>query len=221
MSGDDRAFWDVPDDLAASGAWAAKRRLATALRALGTACVTTDAEEEALAYAAREVERIVKSLDGYSTRTFAQGIYACKGLDDLAVFADRGTMVGRCNPIAPPMVLSMEGDTAVAKVTFGPMFEGIPGHVHGGMLAAAFDQLFGYLQTKRASGALTAKLEVRYRKPTPMNTELRLEGMILERAGRRTTLSAKMMANGEVTAEADGIFVEIDGSKLRAVMAGA
>ena len=57
----------------------------------------------------------------------------------------------------------MEGDVAVSRVTFGPPFEGIPGHVHGGIVAAAFDQLFGYLQVKRNTGSLTGELTVRYR----------------------------------------------------------
>ncbi|RYG63977.1 hypothetical protein EON77_20270, partial [bacterium] len=169
-----RSFWDIPDGLI-TGAWAEKRRVADELRHLVARCVTTDAPEDVLANVRELIEEAARALDPYPGLTFGEGRDACRDYDDLAVYADRGALVGPCNPLAPPMHLSMEGDTAVARVRFGPPYEGLPGAVHGGFVAAAFDQLFGYLQVQRNVGSVTATLTVDYRKITPLDTDLRYE----------------------------------------------
>jgi len=211
------SFWDVPV-VAPDGAWREKRRLAASLRELVATCVTTDAPEETLAYAADAVARIGERIAQYPRRTFKDGLKACKTAIDLARFADRSTLTGPSNPYSPPMELSMEGDVAVARVTFGPPFEGIPGHVHGGLVAAAFDQLFGYLQVKRGAGSVTASLTVRYLSPTPLLTPLHMEGRVVSVDGRRSTLSARMLAGDTLTAEAEGLFVLIDSKRLDSIL---
>jgi acyl-coenzyme A thioesterase PaaI-like protein len=210
MSDDDaRHFWEVPEALV-TGAWAEKRRLAGALRELVTVAVTTDAPEADLAEAGKAVRAALGLLRGHPQRTFQDGFASCAGLDDLARFTDRATFVGECNPYAPPMKLSFEGETAVAQVTFGPVFEGAPGFVHGGIVAAAFDQLFGYLQVRRKTPSLTRVLTVHYKRPTPFCTELRLEATFERSEGRRHHLTARLLAEGEVTAEAEAVFVSLE-----------
>ena len=85
--------------------------------------------------------------------------------------------------------------------------------------AAAFDQLFGYLQTKHDKGSLTAELTVRYRKPTPLLVPLRFEASVTDVQGRRSTVTAKLLHQGTVTAEADAIFVAIDPARFNKVIA--
>lgn len=213
------SFWDVPE-VPPDAAWREKRRLAAALRALSGLCVTSDAPGTTLGYAADAVERIVERMQQHPTRTFQQGIGACKSPEDLARFADRGTMTGLSNPNSPPVDLSMEGDQAIGVVTFGPPFEGIPGHVHGGLVAAAFDQVFGYLQTKLGSGALTSVLTIRYRRPTPLLVPLRIEARQLQVEGRRSVVAARMLSGDAVTAEADGVFVLLDSTRMHEIFAG-
>jgi acyl-coenzyme A thioesterase PaaI-like protein len=205
----ERHFWDVPESLV-TGAWAEKRRLAGALRQLVALCVTTDAPESALAAATASVEAARDLLAPHPTRTFQDGFSGCRTLDDFAFFTDRATLVGECNPIAPPMRLHFDGEMAVATVTFGPPFEGAPGLVHGGLVAAAFDQLFGYLQVRLQKGSLTRHLSVSYKRPTPFQTELRLEAHLERSEGRRHYVKARLFAHGEVTAEAEGVFVSLE-----------
>jgi acyl-coenzyme A thioesterase PaaI-like protein len=213
-----RSFWDVPE-APLDPAWREKRRLASALRELCGLCVGSEADAETLAHAADTVDQIRERLAAYPRSSFQDGYLNCKTPEEFARFADRSTMTGASNPIAPPMHLTMEGETAVANVTFGPPYEGIPGHVHGGLVAAAFDQLFGYLQTKQNVGSLTAALTVHYRAPTPLLEPLRMEARLLGTEGRKSTVSAKMLHRDVVTAEADGIFVAIDPTRMRVVIA--
>ncbi len=204
-----RHYWEVPDELV-TPVWGEKRRLASGLRELIELCVTTLAGEAELALATRAVEQALGALRAHPRRTFQEGFRACKGLDDLAVYTDRATLVGASNPFAPPMALSFESDTAIGLVTFGPAYEGAPGFVHGGIVAAAFDQVFGYLQVRLETPALTRDLTVHYLKPTPFCTELRLEAKLDHSEGRRHHVVGRLFARGEVTAEAEGVFVALD-----------
>ena len=61
-----------------------------------------------------------------------------------------------------------------------------------------------------ATGSVTGKLTIRYRRPTPINTDLRFEAWIDHQQGRRLTAHAHCLSNGEVTAEAEALFVRID-----------
>lgn len=212
-------FWDAPSALP-DAQWLEKRRLAQALRELCALCVTTDAPEAALTEAADAVEGLVARLGVHPTRTFKQGVFECKSHDDVARFADRSTLSGLSNPIAPPMAFAMEGEMGTASVTFGPAYEGVPGCVHGGLIAAAFDQMFGFVQVKLGINALTGELKVRYKRPTPIQTPLRMEANVVRVAGRTSTVTSRMLAGETVTAEAEGVFVLVDPTQLREIIAG-
>ena len=123
---------------------------------------------------------------------------------------------GESNPLAPPVSISKNEDSegkevVVGEVCFDQTREGPPRTVHGGMIAAVFDDvLSGVLSSAGAAGSVTGKLTIRYRRPTPINTDLRFEAWIDHQQGRRLTAQAHCLANGEVTAEAEALFVRID-----------
>jgi acyl-coenzyme A thioesterase PaaI-like protein len=205
-----KTFWDFPE-LPPTAAWRERMKLATTLRELVALCVTSDAPAADIARANEEAAKAVATLSSSPRRTFGQAFKDLSGLPAHIEYADRGMMVGRCNPNAPPMRLHGNSDThALVTVKFGPTHEGIPGHVHGGMIAAAFDQLFGYMQSTQNRGSLTASLTVHYRAPTPLETELRLEATRLRTEGRKTFVSGTLHAREKLCAEAEGLFVEIN-----------
>src|SRR5258708_20546505 len=76
------------------------------------------------------------------------------------------------NPFAPPIRFVIENNKVLGRGNFGATFEGSPGTVHGGFVAAAFDQLLFMAQSLSGIPAVTGTLTVRYRKPTPLLTEL-------------------------------------------------
>ena len=65
----------------------------------------------------------------------------------------------------------------------------------------------------------TARLTISYRSPTPLHTELILEGELVRTEGRKNFCAGRMLANGVVTAEAEGLFVAIDVSKFEKLLA--
>jgi acyl-coenzyme A thioesterase PaaI-like protein len=98
-----------------------------------------------------------------------------------------------------------EGDNHIeGQVTFGPAYEGPPGHCHGGMIAAMFDELLGYVQ--RAPG-FTAYLKIDYRAPTPLNRELSVKGWVDRVEGRKRYIRGTCHLDGVLLTEAEGLFI--------------
>lgn len=214
-----KSYWDLAETPSKTAL--AKRRLATAVRDLAALTATTDAPENVLNAMSESVEAAVARLAAHPTRTFRDAFATCKTEEDFAPFADRSLMTGRANPYSPPLTLSMEGDKAVGRVKFGATYEGIPGHVHGGMVAAILDESLGYLAVNHDIGGLTAVLTVRYRAPTPLDTELTVEANLVRIDGKKAFVEACVKAGETITAEAEGVFVAVDRERMLAVIDAA
>ena len=121
---------------------------------------------------------------------------------------------GARQALALPMVTRIESvdghDIIVGDATVNAMYEGPPGAVHGGYLAGLFDDLLGHtLRLVPGTRAVTGRLTVRYRKPTPLNTPLRFEARLDSVSGRRVQSTVRCLVDGGITAEAQGLFVGV------------
>lgn len=123
---------------------------------------------------------------------------------------------GSLNPIAPPLALDdatgADGAAWVrGHVRVDRLREGPPRSVHGGVMAGLFDEILGAAQRLgRGPGGVTARLTVRYRRPTPIDEDLTFEGWIHDERSRRLTARARCLVGGEVTAEAEAVFLRVD-----------
>ena len=77
---------------------------------------------------------------------------------------------------------------------FGAAYEGPPTCVHGGFVAAAFDEVLGLAQSLGGNPGMTGTLTVRYRKPTPLHTDLRFEATLDGQEGRKLFTSGRVYA---------------------------
>ena len=121
---------------------------------------------------------------------------------------------GRSNPMAPPVSLKVHrgapregietGYHITGAVTFGPAYEGPPGHVHGGLIAAMFDELLGFAQL---SPGFTAFLKVNYRKPTPLNTDLHLLAWVESTERRKRIVKGECYMGDTLLTDAEGLFI--------------
>lgn len=132
---------------------------------------------------------------------------------------DFSPLLGRANPLAPPMefYLDEDGPKVCADVTFGHAYEGPPGHVHGGLIAAALDELLGATQALSGSPGMTAQLDVSYRAPTPLHVPLRLESTLDNVVGRKIYTSGRVYNGDTLCAEATGLFISIDFAAIAAM----
>lgn len=202
-----------------AAAWEQKRRLAAAMRLVIERLVPSNAPEEELRRAAEGLERYADALVAHPRLKRAPGHAESANAGDVGAFFDQSPLIGLANPLAPPIVVGKTGErSAHATVTFGSAYEGPPGSVHGGFVAAAFDEVLGYVQSLSSTAGFTGTLTIRYRRPTPLHTELYLEAELLRVEGRKIFTEGRMVANGQVTAEAEAIFVTVDEARIEALM---
>jgi acyl-coenzyme A thioesterase PaaI-like protein len=168
------------------------------------------APAEELAAVADELERLAVRLDAFPGGSLYEGFAesTLAGADPHAFF-DHSPMLGRANPLAPPIQLWQETDRMYGRVTFSSAYEGPPGCVHGGYVAAAFDEVLGSTQSLAGRPGMTANLSVDYRSPTPLHTELRFESWVTDVSGRKTYTHGTLHAYDRLCAEADGLFVAV------------
>lgn len=119
---------------------------------------------------------------------------------------------GLFNPLGLPFQLHIEpdGDAADAQVIPSSLWEGPPGHVHGGVLSWLFDLVLGMLVQSGGTRSVTATLTVDYLLPTPITEALEVKASLTSRQGRTTYAEATISSGGRVTARATGRFVDID-----------
>jgi acyl-coenzyme A thioesterase PaaI-like protein len=119
----------------------------------------------------------------------------------------QGPIVGRHHPLVPQIDFGPRDGATRGSVRFGVAFEGPPGCVHGGFVALFFDQILGF--ENRASGhrGMTGRLEVRYRRPTPLLESLTFEARVHRVSGRKLVTRGALYHADELIAEAEGLFV--------------
>ena len=100
---------------------------------------------------------------------------------------------------------------AHAEIKLPQEYEGYPGIVHGGIIAAILDETGGraYMDDQHPF-MVTAQLNVRYRKPVPIGASLIVHGEAVERRGRVSKAHSEIRSiDGEVLAEAELVLVDI------------
>jgi acyl-coenzyme A thioesterase PaaI-like protein len=100
----------------------------------------------------------------------------------------------------------------IVETTVPEQYQGYPGVVHGGIVAAMLDELTGrvHMGGDPPRFMFTARLSVRYRKNVPVGQPLRIIG----RAGKSRERSAVATGqiygpDGELLAEADAVLVNV------------
>lgn len=106
--------------------------------------------------------------------------------------------------------------TAPGKVTseftIGEEYQGYPGVVHGGIVAAMLDEVAGrsHMGVDPPRFMYTAKLDIRYRKNVPVGQPLLLVGIAGNNKRRTATASSAIYdKEGTLLAEAEALLVDI------------
>jgi acyl-coenzyme A thioesterase PaaI-like protein len=87
--------------------------------------------------------------------------------------------------------------------------QGAPGLAHGGVISAAVDEGMGYLLWLVGGPAVTARIEVDFRRPVPVASRLELEARIDRQEGRKIWASLEGRVDGEVMVEARALYVMV------------
>lgn len=203
-----------------SPVWKQKRRLAAALRDVIELLMNTEAPEDELRAATDRVERVAERLRTLPRHRAPRLHPRNPALNTPSAFFDLSPLVGLANPVAPPVTLWTDGDVVRGRVVFGTAYQGPPGAVHGGVVAALFDEVLGFAEWMTGNPGMTGTLKVRYRKPTPLRTELRVEATVERVDGRKIFTAARLYDGDTVTADAEGIFISLTDAALRKFTSG-
>jgi acyl-coenzyme A thioesterase PaaI-like protein len=186
-----------------------RRRLADATRLVVERLVASTAPVDLLSNAAERMESFAELLGTYPHGRTYKGYAEAANAPKPQEFFDHSPLSGKANPLAPPVRLEVIGDVVHGSVRFGAAYEGPPGCVHGGFVAAVFDEILGMANSLSGEPGMTGTLSVKYRKPTPLRVDLRMEATLDRVDGRKRWCSARMYAGDVLCAESEGLFIAI------------
>ena len=197
------------------------RELADQLRSIAEALAVAEVAPQALSESARLARQIRDNLAGARRPRWYDGDANQSYHSDPSrrAYLDLSPVRGELNPIAPPLRVQYtqrDDGTPVVRgyARLGLAYEGPPHGVHGGWVAALFDDLLGAAQGLTETRGVTAKLEIKYRQITPIDADLRFEAWIHEQRGRRLVIRGVCRAGEILTAEAKGLFVRVDFNRV-------
>ncbi len=120
---------------------------------------------------------------------------------------------GLQNPIGLKLRFYETGPGEVtAEYTVGDEYQGYPGVVHGGVVAALLDEVCGrvHMNSNPPRFYYTARLTMRYRKNVPVGEPLTIVGRTTKSKRRTPTSTGSIYGvGGELLAEAEAILVEV------------
>jgi hypothetical protein len=120
------------------------------------------------------------------------------GADSQRVYLAHAFDIGAFNPCFPEYEFDrIDEQTAAGRVTFPVVYEGPPGLVHGGFLAVFFDCVTQHQNCATELSGKTRSLNVKFRRPTPILTEL-LFDITRTQEDRGVTSTARLLLDDEV-----------------------
>ena len=128
-------------------------------------------------------------------------------------FEDRA-VGGWTNPTSVELEVRFENHEVIADVVLRRAFEGAPGRAHGGIVAAAFDDVTGFVIGKLQEPAFTGELTVRYLAAVPVDEPLEIRARLDGRERRKLFISAEMSSSSAVVARCRAIYVTVDLSRF-------
>lgn len=133
---------------------------------------------------------------------------------ELTGFDDR-PVSGRSSPLGLEPVIRRDGDEIVAEVTLHSAHEGAPGRSHGGVVAALFDDIYGFVLSLTRTPAFTGELTIRYEAGTPLHVPLTCRVRLADRDGRKLYMTGELITpEGQVCVRSRSTFIAIDTSRM-------
>jgi len=122
---------------------------------------------------------------------------------------------GQDNPAGLHLRFHQEGQVAAAEFIPDERHQGWEGIMHGGVVSALLDEAIGYAAYYQELRVVTARMEVRFRRPIPIGRRLLVRGEIISArrklADARATVS---LADGSLGAEATALLYVVTEGQL-------
>lgn len=114
--------------------------------------------------------------------------FACGDMNEYGLHAD---------------ITTSDDNTSYCKITVPSRFQGWKGMVHGGIISTLLDEISIYACRKISLRGVTAEIDVKFRKPVPIDTELELKAKVTEIRRKMVSVQAELLVDGVVHASAE------------------
>ena len=116
---------------------------------------------------------------------------------------------------------SSPGEVTV-NTTIPDRYQGYPGVVHGGIVAALVDEALGRVHMgndpENPRFMYTAKLSIRYRKPVPINAPIKIIAHAVKKKRLSATSVAKIYGSSdEILVDAEAVLVNVPEETIQSV----
>jgi acyl-coenzyme A thioesterase PaaI-like protein len=192
---------------------------AAALRDLNHTFAAHDPDDDQLQNLARDARALVAKLSTTGRRDRLALMRGAMGPDSMPTansgsgFSDRA-VGGAANPTSVEVTVTFEPDEVVARVVLRQAFEGAPGRAHGGIVAAAFDDVTGFVIGQIHEPAFTGELTVRYVAPVPINEPLEMRARLESRERRKLFITAEAHHGELLVATCRAIYITVDPTRF-------
>ena len=105
-----------------------------------------------------------------------------------------------------------DGLDVLARFAVTEHHQGAPGLAHGGVISTAFDEAMSSLNWLLYRPAVTGRLEIDFRRPVPVGSELFVRAHVTGVAGRKAFTSAEgrlASIDGPVAVRAAAVFIAV------------
>ena len=199
---------------------AARERLADAIRALNHALVGHLAPTGSVIAAADRVEQLVDELRHGPRRVRETSRMAQRYLEplpadgELLLTSPERPFAGRANPYGIPLEVCYRAPGVQTELVLGAAYEGAPGRSHGGVVAAIFDDLTGFVLSTLGVMAYTGRLTVHYHAGVPLDVPVVFRARLASRDGRKLFVEAEGSDGTTQLATAEALFIQIPSERL-------
>ena len=187
---------------------------AAGLRTLSHAFAAHDPDDDALATIRQTATELAYRVEQTPVR---DRLALMRDRPDGSILGGRGFEDRAVGGWSNPTSLELEvryADEVVATVVLRRAFEGAPGRAHGGIVAAAFDDVTGFVIGKLQEPAFTGELTVRFLAPVPVDEPLEIRARLDGRERRKLFISAEARAGEAVVATCRAIYITVDPSRF-------
>ena len=102
----------------------------------------------------------------------------------------------------------------VARVWFGPVTEGPPGHAHGGSIAAVLDEVLGLAAWAAGHAVVVGNLNISFRQLLPLETVVQVNTRLISVQGRKILVHGEVCSlDGIVLATGEALCIKITTEK--------
>jgi uncharacterized protein (TIGR00369 family) len=117
---------------------------------------------------------------------------------------------GGANPVGMKLAFDLDLDARRARGSFilSPSYAGGGGFAHGGIIAVVLDEAMGKISRLADESAVTAEMNIEYKRPVPIGKPILVEGWQEEMKGRNRFRVAEIRdEQGNLLARGKGRFV--------------